>query len=354
MIQKVREKTVVVKAAPVSSYSDISENSAYQTDSEFSDLQPSCPQHNLTGILWLTSETTFTDVPLVQFTPDRILENYKSAIKIYEIICKHFAARNKDRFTPEVMHNWSAWVEREKTRWTPHGKLPSHCSFLQIPAPFTLRQCAIELRPVPSIEDSALADLDDSLEYVCFDSGKYGSFTKKQRIDLVKETLLNQEAGSFSKGPILEKMGCIFKFQYPHKLTNTLVSQIAVGIINKVHGDNSSKDARVDIQFCPAKGAKPQTNTRPDTLYQDISAAMSFNLNYKKWVGSKGRKVAQLDIQKHEPREVLLAYNLHLKKDGTFATNRMISAGNYDVSSLQAANIVIKEYYESAGVGANK
>ena len=141
-------------------------------------------------------------------------------------------------------------------RWNPDGKLPSHVSFLQIPTPFHMRQYTIELRPVVAIEDSAFADLDDSLEYVCFDSGKYGSFTKKQQIDLVKETLPNQEVGSFSKGPILEKMGCIFKFQYPHKLTNTVIIQIVTWIITIVHGNNISKHAPVDIQFYPPKGVK--------------------------------------------------------------------------------------------------
>ena len=97
------------------------------------------------------------------------------------------------------------------------------------------------------MEESAFAGLDDSLEYVCFDSGKYGSFTKK--------------------------------------LTHTMITQIAIGIITKVHGNNSSKDALVDIKFCPPKGAKHQTNTRPDTLYQNISATMSFNLNYKEHNG---------------------------------------------------------------------
>ena len=143
-------------------------------------------------------------------------------------------------------------------RCNPDGKLPSHVSFLQIPTPFHMRQYTIELRPVVAIEDSAFADLDDSLEYVCFDSGKcsFFFFNQKQQINMVKETLLNQEVGSFSKGPILEKMGCIFKFQYPHKLTNTVIIQIVIWIITKVHGNNSSKHTLVDIQFYPPKGVK--------------------------------------------------------------------------------------------------
>ena len=51
--------------------------------------------------------------------------------------------------------------------------------------------------------------------------------------------------------------------------TEEEITQIGVGIIEKVHGDALSPTALVGIRFCPPKGAKPQKGSRPDMLNQD-------------------------------------------------------------------------------------
>ena len=59
------------------------------------------------------------------------------------------------------------------------------------------------------------------------------------------------------------------------------MTQIGVGLIENVHGDPSSADARFEIRFCPPKGAKlQQGGKRRDTLYKNIAADMAFNKSY--------------------------------------------------------------------------
>jgi hypothetical protein len=95
--------------------------------------------------------------------------------------------------------------------------------------------------------------------------------------------------------------------------------------------------------FCPEKGAKCQTTKRPDTLYQNIKAAMSFNVNYK----VKKNKTKIPDISFNQPREVLLAWNLDLTAQGTFAKQPRVGDHGDSCSSLQFAHQVISEYYLS-------
>ena len=91
------------------------------------------------------------------------------------------------------MDNWSTWLQREKVRWDPQGKAPqTHVPEMQIPVPYPLRQSQTAQHSTIPTEDSAPTTLEDSLEYLTHNSGLYGSFTKKQRLELVNKTLLNE------------------------------------------------------------------------------------------------------------------------------------------------------------------
>jgi len=72
---------------------------------------------------------------------------------------------------------------------------------------------------------------------------------------------------------VLSRLACIFKYEHPDKVNSTLETQIGVGIVSEVKGDPASPDATVDIRFCPPKGGRSQTATRPDTLYTQILTA---------------------------------------------------------------------------------
>ena len=241
------------------------------------------------------------------------------------------------------MKNWARWLHAEKQRWDPQGKSADCLPTMRIP-----RSLDHVARSIPSnevdqeVQDSALQDLNDSLEFVTHDSGIHGKFDKSQRIDLVRN-LLSENDVTQDSGPILENTACIYKYNFPHS-SGCLKDQIGVGIIKHIEGDPNSSDALLDIQFCPPSGALPQTSKRPDTLYQDINAAMKFNLHHKISKGPKGKRIRVADIDKRQPRSVLLAFNLELAKNGKFSCS-ISAGGRHSRTSLQMAHAVISEYY---------
>ena len=93
-------------------------------------------------------------------------------------------------------------------------------------------------------------------------------------------------------------------------------------------------------KFCPPKGAKPQKGTsRPDALYQDIRADMKFNQHY---LSKRGKKIESEDCNLE--KDVLLAFNLTLKKDGAFGSTRL-REGKYNITSLGLVAHVIQMFY---------
>lgn len=196
--------------------------------------------------------------------------------------------------------------------------------------------------------DSAPNEFDELTEYVTHKSNEFGVLSKQQQ----RKALMNRDQ-RFSTleehESEIEGLACIYKFNYPvfKQKQEINVEQIAVGLVVKVHGDSSREDALVDIQFCPAKGAKPQTSKQPDTLYQDIQSTMSFNVKNrtKKKAGNYFLQVP--DIEEKQQRSVLLAYNLDINKDGTFGVIPRVGNHGSAVTSLQFADAVIKSYYES-------
>ena len=74
-------------------------------------------------------------------------------------------------------------------------------------------------------------------------------------------------------------MGCICSFTYPDKVENIDKSQSGVGIIKYIEGKPDDPDVLTGSQFCPPNGVKPAAPGRPDTLYQNITAEISYNLS---------------------------------------------------------------------------
>lgn len=194
------------------------------------------------------------------------------------------------------------------------------------------------------VEDCALEDLRDDVEFLTHSSGSHGSFSAKDRLGMIRLTLAELEAHN-KTAIVQENTGCIYKFVHTDRITSEEKTQIAVGIVERVHTCSENGQALYDIKFCPPKGAKPASGKRHDTLYQNISADMKFNLRYKT---TKGTRVENEDI--NLPRSVMLAFNLEINKgDGTFCKRRR-NDSPYNMSSYALAENVINEFYSSSGV----
>jgi hypothetical protein len=212
---------------------------------------------------------------------------------------------------------------------------------MHMPRPLTARVNQVQIEQPFFQDDVALVEMEDHREFVCHDSGVHGAFSSRDRLGMVRKTLVDVESTN-KNWPIMVNMGCIYSFTYPDRVENKDKSQIGVGIIRDVKGKPDDPDVLIDIQFCPPKGAKPAGPGRPDTLYQNISAETAFNLNYK---SKKGKKVENED--KNLPRSVLLAFNLELNKsNGKFSERRNCSDSRYNCSSIELAHTVITQYYE--------
>jgi hypothetical protein len=190
-------------------------------------------------------------------------------------------------------------------------------------------------------EDCALADPCDRQQTLTFSNAgneEFGSFSKKQRLDMVRLSL--SEVEHWQKNvAVHENMACIYNIQFPDRETNTINKQIAIGLVKQQHRCSETGKPLYDIRFCPPKGAKPAARNRPDTLYQNITADMAFNTSYK---SKAGKKVEEED--NNQPRSVMLAFNLELNKDGTFCKRRL-SDSPYNMSSYSIAANVIENFY---------
>jgi hypothetical protein len=77
-------------------------------------------------------------------------------------------------------------------------------------------------------------------------------------------------------------MLCIYRFENEDRKTKEVINQIAVGKITKCHICEETEEELFDRKFRPRKGAKAADARlkRKDTLYQNIDAEFSYNLNY--------------------------------------------------------------------------
>lgn len=349
-----RRRLARTKSMPSRCVSDIHENLGYHTNDEQEDLeqssislQKSTQDHCLRGIQWLTADTSFDSFPLVTFTPEQVGNNYCKVQKIYNDICSKFSTTYHGIFSADVMSNWFSWLEREKMRWDLNSKCNTHIA-LSIPVPFEQRQPAVDCDDMDIVVDSAPMEFDDSVEYLTHASGKYGTLKKAEQRQAFASLGANLSVplrGEDTADPceIIQGMFCLYKYVFPNLVKKTEMEQIGLGKIVEVHGDPTKADCLFDIQFCPPKGAKAQTSKRPDTLYQDITASMEFNLHYKKKTKSSSLKT--LDIDKGLPKDVLLAWNLDVTTAGKLGSIPCVGDEAQGMTSLQFADRVIKEYY---------
>ena len=89
-------------------------------------------------------------------------------------------------------------------------------STLNFPRPLS---CRVPIDSVvhenEEVEDCALEDLGDSVEFLTFSNfdGKFGQFTKQDRMDMVRLTLAEITSHN-SKQVVLENRACIYKFTH--------------------------------------------------------------------------------------------------------------------------------------------
>lgn len=230
--------------------------------------------------------------------------------------------------------------------WGPDSVLKSNDieESLAFPRPQTIRNSSHGDENPPTendIDDIAFADLGDEVEFLTHSSGDFGSFTKKDRLNMIRLSLAEIEKHN-SSVVIFQNMACIYKYTHLDRLDHAEKTNIGVGIVEKVHVCPETGQELVDIRFCPPKGAKPATKNRQDTLYQPISVDYAYNLSYK---SAKGKKVEKEDI--NLPRSVMLAFNLEINKsDGRFSKRRR-NDSPYNMSSYSLAQNVIENFYSS-------
>jgi hypothetical protein len=145
--------------------------------------------------------------------------------------------------------------------WDINVKRAAELPVLQIPGTYHSRRQAIDL-PTSQVEECATADLADTVEYVTHSSGAHGAFTKIQRKNLIRGRLSETTADD----PVLVRRGCIYKFEYPDVKRDIYVTQIAFGLVWKVHSPTETGEVLYDIRFCPPKGRSHKHYIEP-TLY---------------------------------------------------------------------------------------
>ena len=136
-------------------------------------------------------------------------------------------------------------------------------------------------------------------------------------------------------------MLCIYRFEHEDRKTKEVINQIAVGKITKCHICEETEEELFDIKFRPRKGAKAADARlkRKDTLYQNIDAEFSYNLNY---VPKQGKKVE--DEDKNLPKKIMLVLIWRSTSDGKFCKKRR-SDSPYNMSSWSLAENVITQFY---------
>ena len=96
-------------------------------------------------------------------------------------------------FSDSVLENWSRWFDREQKLWSPQG-IVCATSTLVLPRAMPPLLDLNQLCPAAgSVEDCALSDLPDNVEFVTFSSGDYGEYYHLDRLNTVRLTLVEIE-----------------------------------------------------------------------------------------------------------------------------------------------------------------
>ena len=197
-------------------------------------------------------------------------------------------------FSDSVLENWSRWFDREQKLWSPQ-EIVCATSTLVLPRAMPALLDLNQLCPAAgSVEDCALSDLPDNVEFVTFSSGDYGEYSHLDRLNMVRLTLAEIEVQN-AKACVLLNFACICKFEHTDR-----ESGVAVGIVTNQHTSPTTGDFLYDKRFCPPKGAKLAAKNRTNTLYQNINANMAFefDLHYKSKVRKKDMLAFYLHINK--------------------------------------------------------
>jgi hypothetical protein len=322
---------------------DIPENIPYLKDASIL-LPENHSNSKLQGILLIEHSPNLEAAKHVQFSAEQVQTNLKRCQMIFSAIVSKFVPNYRNIFSEAVMENWQNWLCEQEKIWDLeyHQAHPAgFISFVAFPRSLLNRAPSRDQNTLPEVEDCALADLEDHVQFVTHSSGAFGAFTRKERLEMIRLSLAEIEKRN-SNIMVLENMGCIYKFVHEAAETKEEKTQIALGLVEKVHTNSESNESTFDIRFCPPRGAKPAGKNRPDSLYQNISADMHFNLKYR---SKKGKKVENED--KKLPREVMLAFNLDMNKDGTISKRRMTDSP-YNMSSYALVHNVISEFYSSS------
>jgi hypothetical protein len=141
-------------------------------------------------------------------------------------------------------------------------------------------------------------------------------------------------------------MACIYKFTYPGLKNKQDVEQIAiaVGLIVKFVNPDS-EGARVDIRFCPPKRPNHKLQAGPTARIKILKQVCSTNMHHTTTrKTSSGGRVRLPDAEQNQPREVLVAFNLDITKDGKFGRTPRVGDHGDSFSSLEFAHNTITEY----------
>ena len=286
---------------------DIPENQRFHDNAESGVLENSASfetqlelttHHNLKGILWISDSPSLESARLCMFDAESIQKNLQKAHSVLETIQTKFCTSYRNIFSDAVMANWSAWLNEQIQIWDSNVLAQrKDCAPLQFPRSLSERTTIqedtyLESSEAEAVEDCAFADLDDDQETLThsnFTQSELGSFSKRQRLEMIRLSLADVE--TWQKNVIVhENMACIYSFKHEDRESKTEKSQIAVGLVKKEHVCSETGMLLYDIRFCPPKGARPASRNRPDTLYKDIAADLAFNTHYQSKAGKKVEK----------------------------------------------------------------
>ena len=205
---------------------DIQENQPFQIDavsgvfvddipsSQCRTIQPVASKGHLRGIPWICDSPCSSTAHRILFSPEVMATNAKRSLKIHTAIRTNFASKYKSLFTTEVLKNWDSWLVLQQELWI-FGGSPTVQDTLCFPCDISIRRLLLdEAEEQPAeIEDCTLADLPDEQETKTFDGGEFGSFSKQQRLEMVR--LILAEIDSFNeKAMVYENMFCIYRFEH--------------------------------------------------------------------------------------------------------------------------------------------
>ena len=137
-----------------------------------------------------------------------------------------------------------------------YGNVP-----LTFPRPISLWrfQQGIGATQDEEIEECALADVTEATEFVTFDSGKLGAFTKKERLEMVRLTLAELESWNKNLNTVVYEnmyMYCIYRFTHMDRSSEKEITQITVGSVVKNQSCPETGEELYDLIYLSSERSK--------------------------------------------------------------------------------------------------